>query len=255
MESPPSDDDGFEHVEYEGDFAGCTDDEYEFVEAPVERSAAPAPAAHAQPVGGGGGVIAAHEDDDGGDNQVFSPPAPETIIGCDQGSPAKTIVQVMPPPSAVAPPRSSPPTTTMNAHAEEEKMASPFGSCGAAAAQDAAATQAPRYDLVHVWDVAELFRAPMARRYVAADGEAGQYDDDEASDEDEDDGLYEYYDFADFGRARRVKRSSGRRGRTKKASAMGRPRGEARSSHIAGSARYKVESQIIFQDYLKSHPK
>lgn len=63
-------------------------------------------------------------------------------------------------------------------------------------------------------------------------------DDEEVTDEeeDEDDYMYQgYYDLADRGRARRVKRSSGRRGRTKKASTMGRPRGDVRLAHCSGN--------------------
>ena len=55
------------------------------------------------------------------------------------------------------------------------------------------------------------------------------------TDEDEDDYLYQaHYDRADRGRSRHMKRSSGRMGRTKKASTIGRPRG-GHLSHIAGA--------------------
>ena len=64
--------------------------------------------------------------------------------------------------------------------------------------------------------------------------DAGE-DDDEVTDEDEDDYLYQaHYDRADRGRSRHMKRSSGRMGRTKKASTIGRPRG-GHLSHIAGA--------------------
>ena len=58
---------------------------------------------------------------------------------------------------------------------------------------------------------------------------------DELTDEDEDDYLYQaHYDRADRGKSRHMKRSSGRMGRTKKASTIGRPRG-GHLSHIAGA--------------------
>ncbi|RCV15509.1 hypothetical protein SETIT_3G061400v2 [Setaria italica] len=59
--------------------------------------------------------------------------------------------------------------------------------------------------------------------------------DDEVTDGEEDEDDYmSHYDRADRGRSRHVKRSSGRRGRTKKASTMGRPRG-GHLSHVAGA--------------------
>ena len=79
-----------------------------------------------------------------------------------------------------------------------------------------------------------LYRQQKIADYEIAD-EAGNDDEEE---EDEDDYMYQgYYDLADRGRARHVKRRSGRRGRTKKASTMGRPRGDVRIAHRSVNLR------------------
>ncbi|KAL6619686.1 hypothetical protein ACP70R_032142 [Stipagrostis hirtigluma subsp. patula] len=171
---------------------------------PVEP--VPAHGIAAQPGRSGvGGGMAAHEDDDD-DDMVFPPAGPEAIMGCgnrdmarDEASPAPDFDPVSP--AAVA------------------------GHDAAPAAQGN-------------WVVAAPPLGPPAggSNGQGAHGAAGVEvnDDDEVTDEDEDDGLYDsYYDLADHGRARRVKRSSGRRGRTKKASTIGRPRCEERMSRVA----------------------
>ncbi|RLN29591.1 hypothetical protein C2845_PM05G10620 [Panicum miliaceum] len=154
----------------------------------------------------------------------------------------------MPPPSASSSSSSSP-----NVHTEEEQMPAPSCPSGAAslacdehdgmvetadAAAEVDAAPAPQQDV-------RSAAAPPSRVYVAPSNEQGargwadagedEEDDDEVTDEDEDDYLYHaHYDRADHGRSRHVKRSSGRRGRTKKASTIGRPRG-GHLSHVAGA--------------------
>jgi hypothetical protein len=196
----------------------CTDDEYEFVEAAVvaESHVAP-PAAPAQPLATPAG---------GGGDQAFPPPGRETMRGCDD---TETIVQSPPPPhgATAVPIRSSSPQPR-NAHATEEKTvvdeakpdAAPSSARGGVTASVAAAPPPP------LW---------YPSRRVQLYGQAGQCDEEEG-DDDQFDGLYEScYDFADFGRSRNAKRSSGRRGRTKKKASMGRPRGEERSLLVAGN--------------------
>ena len=192
-------------------------------------------------------VAAAYEDDDDGDGFVIAASEEE------DDEYIKVITTFVPPPlplppsssshvcaAAIAPsspalygfdaeeqisPPSSPATHRVDAYVHD--AAALWQQDGVAVDAAPAAQQAPTHPVV--------FRF----RHRKMDVVETMDDDGEVTDEaeeDEDDYMYQgYYDLADRGRARHVKRSSGRRGRTKKASTMGRPRGDVRIAQCSGN--------------------
>jgi len=114
-------------------------------------------------------------------------------------------------------------SSSPNVHAEEEEQMPP-PSCPSGAVSWAFDEHVGKVEMADAAAEADAAPAPQQDAW-----------EDEVTDEDEDDYLYQaHYDRADYGRSRHVKRSSGRRGRTKKASAIGRPRG-GHLSHVAGA--------------------
>ncbi|KAL6864683.1 hypothetical protein ACP4OV_015834 [Aristida adscensionis] len=228
-------------------------------------------AAH-QPASSGGGVAAAYGEDSDYDYKTFPLPGPETIVGCGHGGEA-TVVPSTPPHSAGAPtssPSSSPSPSPSPSPPLSPRTAAPAPEEAPPARPDDLVAQAGKAEhdgepapeavparpdglLGQAAGVAEHDGEPAAAKAAKGDGavaarpagsnrrgadDAWEEDAAEATDDDDDDGddgfLYgAYYDLADHGRARRVKRSKGRRANPKKMGLVGRPRCAERTSRVA----------------------
>jgi hypothetical protein len=189
-------------------------------------------------------IAAAYEDDDDDDGFVIAASSEE-----EDDDYIKVITTFVPPPlplsssssshcGAAAIASSSPAPYGFDAEEQISPSSSPATHC--VDVHDAAAALWQQ-DAVDIDEAPEEQQAPtpvfFLYRHRKIDYKIAD-DDDEVTDEeeDEDDYMYQgYYDLADRGRARHVKRSSGRRGRTKKASTMGRPRGDVRFAYCSGN--------------------